>query len=123
MKDSLTAPILKIALDVPLDRLFDYLSGGESVRIGQRVLVPFGRRSQIGIVMGLAETSDFAVEKLKPVTKVFADELEIDTETLSLVKFSADYYQFPFGKALLSALPARLRQIAPAISRKQYAYS
>ena len=122
MKDSLTAPILKIALDVPLDRLFDYLSGGESVRIGQRVLVPFGRRSQIGIVMGLAETSDFAIEKLKPVTKVFADELEIDAETLSLVKFSADYYQYPFGQALLSALPARLRQIAPAVSRKQYAY-
>ena len=122
MKDSLTAPILKIALDVPLDRLFDYLSGGESVRIGQRVLVPFGRRSQIGIVMGLAETSDFAIEKLKPVTKVFVDELEIDAETLSLVKFSADYYQYPFGQALLSALPARLRQIAPAISRKQYAY-
>lgn len=122
MKDSLTASILKIALDVPLDRLFDYLSGGESVRIGQRVLVPFGRRSQIGIVMGLAETSDFAIEKLKPVTKVFANELEIDAETLNLVKFSADYYQYPFGQALLSALPARLRQIAPAISRKQYAY-
>ncbi|MBA3696773.1 MAG: primosomal protein N', partial [Methylotenera sp.] len=27
-----------------------------------------------------------------------------------------------FGQALLSALPARLRQIAPAVSRKQYAY-
>ncbi|MDP1767030.1 MAG: hypothetical protein Q8K83_09045, partial [Methylotenera sp.] len=39
-------PILKIALDVPLDRLFDYLSGGQIVKIGQRVLVPFGRRSQ-----------------------------------------------------------------------------
>ena len=85
MKDSLTAPILKIALDVPLDRLFDYLSGGESVQIGQRVLVPFGRRSQIGIVMGLAETSDFAIEELKPVTKVFTVELEISAETLSLV--------------------------------------
>ncbi|HYN53591.1 MAG TPA: primosomal protein N' [Methylotenera sp.] len=115
-------PILKIALDVPLDRLFDYLSGGESVKIGQRVLVPFGRRSQIGIVMGLADTSDFPIEKLKPVKQVFADELLIDTEVLSLVKFSADYYQYPFGQALLSSLPARLRQIAPAVSRKQYAY-
>lgn len=115
-------PILKIALDVPLDRLFDYLSGGQSVKIGQRVLVPFGRRSQIGIVVGLADTSEFAIEKLKPVTQIFADELPIDAETLSLVKFSADYYQYPFGQALLAALPARLRQIAPAVSRKQFAY-
>ncbi len=114
--------ILKIALDVPLDRLFDYLSGGLSAQIGQRVLVPFGRRSQIGIVMGFAETSEFPIEKLKPVTQVFADELPINTETLNLIKFSADYYQYPFGQALLSALPSRLRQIAPAVSRKQFAY-
>ncbi len=115
-------PILKIALDVPLDRLFDYLSGGQVVQIGQRVLVPFGRRNQIGIVMGMADTSDYPLEKLKPVTQLFADELPIDAETLSLIKFSADYYQYPFGQALLSALPVRLRQIAPAVSRKQYAY-
>ncbi len=115
-------PILKIALDVPLDRLFDYLSDGQLAKVGQRVLVPFGRRSQIGIVVGIADTSDFAIEKLKPVTQVFSDELPIDAETLSLIKFSADYYQYPYGQALLSALPARLRQIAPAVSRKQYAY-
>lgn len=115
-------PILKIALDLPLDRLFDYLSGGQYVEIGRRVLVPFGRRSQIGIVMAKANSSDVAIEKLKPVTQVFADEPALDAETLSLIKFSADYYQYPFGQALLSALPARLRQIAPAVSRKQYAY-
>jgi primosomal protein N' (replication factor Y) len=118
----LPKPILKIALDVPLDRLFDYLSGGLAVQVGQRVLVPFGRRSQIGIVMGKADTSDFPIEKLKPVKQVFADELPIDAETLNLIKFCADYYQYPFGQALLSALPARLRQIAPAVTRKQYAY-
>ena len=115
-------PILKIALDVPLDRLFDYLSGGLAVSIGQRVLVPFGRRSQIGVVMGKADTSDFPIEKLKSVLQVFADELPIAAETLNLIKFSADYYQYPFGQALLSALPARLRQIAPAVSRKQFVY-
>ena len=116
-------PILQIALDLPLNRLFDYLSGGLHVQVGQRVLVPFGRRSQIGIVMAMADTSEHPIEKLKPITQAFSDELPIDAETLSLIKFSADYYQYPFGQALLSALPARLRQIAPAVSRKQYAYS
>ncbi|NOS96814.1 MAG: primosomal protein N', partial [Methylotenera sp.] len=115
-------PILKIALDVPLDRLFDYLSGGLIVQIGQRVLVPFGRRSQIGIVVGVADSSEFAIEKLKPITQAFTDEQPLDVQMLNLVKFSADYYQYPFGQALLAALPARLRQIAPATSRKQYAY-
>ncbi len=107
---------------MPLDRLFDYLSNGQSVQIGQRVFVPFGRRSQIGIVMDIVDTSDVAIEKLKPITQAFVDEVPLDAEMLSLVKFSADYYQHPFGQALLSALPARMRQIAPAVSRKQYAY-
>ena len=115
--------ILKIALDLPLERLFDYLSSGQVAQIGQRVLVPFGQRKQIGIVIGKADTSDVAAEKLKTVLHVFTDEQPIDAEILSLLKFSADYYQYPFGQALLSSLPVRLRQIAPAVSRKQYAYS
>jgi primosomal protein N' (replication factor Y) len=114
--------ILKIALDVPLDRLFDYLSGEHDVQVGQRVLVPFGSRNQIGIVMGIADSSDIAIEKLKPIMQAFNEETPLDAEMLSLIKFSADYYQYPFGQALLSSLPARLRQIAPAISRKQYVY-
>jgi primosomal protein N' (replication factor Y) len=124
----LPKPILKIALDLPLDRLFDYLNlcqnedAGKNVQIGQRVLVPFGKRSQIGIVVAKLDASDFALEKLKPITQAFVDEPAIDAETLALIKFSADYYQYPFGQALLSALPARLRQIAPAVSRKHYAY-
>lgn len=119
----MTQTILKIALDVPLDRLFDYLSNGQVVRAGHRVLVPFGRRTQIGIVMHIGAMSDIAEEKLKPITHAFVDEVPLDVEMLRLVKFSADYYQYPFGQALLSALPARLRQIAPAASRKQYAYA
>ena len=115
-------PILKIALDIPLDRLFDYLSDGLIVHVGQRVLAPFGRRRQIGVVVAMADTSDFPIEKLKPIIQAFTDEVPLSAELLSLIKFSADYYQYPFGQALLSALPARLRQIAPAVSRKQYAY-
>lgn len=114
--------ILKIALDVPLDRLFDYLSGGYDVQVGQRVLVPFGSRSQIGIVMVVADSSDVPIEKLKPIVQAFVEETPLDAEMLNLIKFSADYYQYPFGQALLSSLPARLRQVAPAVSRKQYLY-
>jgi len=118
----LAQTILKIALDVPLDRLFDYLSGDHDVQVGQRVLVPFGSRSQIGIVMGVADSSDVPIEKLKPIVQAFVEETPLDVEMLNLIRFSADYYQYPFGQALLSSLPARLRQIAPAVSRKQYLY-
>ena len=47
-------PILKVAVNVPLSREFDYLppAGGPAPAIGQRVRVPFGRRQQVGMVVG-----------------------------------------------------------------------
>jgi len=115
--------ILKVALDVPLDSVFDYLDGGNTVAVGQRVVVQFGRRMQVGVVVQLANHSDVPADKLKPILQAFGQEPPLDAESFALLKFCADYYQYPFGQALLSALPTRLRQTQPAISRKQFAYA
>ena len=114
--------ILNIALDVPLNRTFDYLSGDLVACVGNRVIVSFAGRSLVGVVVGLAETSDFPIEKLKAVTHVF-DDLVFNTVNLKLLQFCADYYHYPLGQALISALPLRLRQLKPAVSRKALAYS
>jgi primosomal protein N' (replication factor Y) len=116
------AKILQVALDVPLDRQFDYLANGAETRIGQRVVVPFGRRQQVGIVLGHADHSAFDEAKLKPVAQTYTDEPPLDAETLALLRFCADYYQYPYGQALMAALPTRLRQTEPAVTRKQFAY-
>ena len=119
----MTSPsILIIALDVPLNRTFDYLSGGFVARVGSRVIVPFAGRSLVAVVVGLADSSDFSIEKLKPVTHVF-DDVVFNAENFKLLKFCADYYHYPLGQALISALPLRLRQLKPAVSRKAFAYS
>ncbi len=113
--------IFNIALDVPLNRTFDYLSGGFIARVGNRVVVPFAGRNLVGVVLEIKQTSDYPIEKLKPVSHVF-DDVVFDSHTLKLLKFCADYYHYPLGQALISALPLRLRQIKPAVSRKQFAY-
>jgi primosomal protein N' (replication factor Y) len=114
--------ILQVALDVPLDRRFDYLNDGTEVVVGQRVIVPFGRRRQIGIVLGSADESEFDQSKLKPIAQAFGEEPPLDADTLALLRFCADYYQYPYGQALLAALPTRLRQTEPAVTRKQFTY-
>ena len=40
--------ILNIALDVPLNRTFDYLAGSFSAQVGSRVVVPFAGRNLVG---------------------------------------------------------------------------
>ncbi|HNV89094.1 MAG TPA: primosomal protein N' [Methylotenera sp.] len=114
--------IFNIVLDVPLNRTFDYLSGGFAARVGNRVVVPFAGRHLVGVVVGLSETSDYPIEKLKHVSHVF-DDVVFDSHMYKLLKFCADYYHFPLGQALISTLPLRLRQIKPAVSRKQFSYS
>ena len=114
--------ILNIALDVPLNRTFDYLSGDFSAQIGSRVVVSFAGRNLVGIVIGIAQTSDYPIEKLKSVSNVF-DDVVFDSDTFKLLQFCANYYHYPLGQALMSALPLRLRQIKPAVSRKQFAYN
>ena len=121
MQRNMYLAILNIALDVPLNRTFDYLSGGFNAHIGNRVIVPFAGRNLVGVVLEIKQTSDYPVEKLKPVSHVF-DDIVFDAQTFNLLKFCADYYHYPLGQSLISALPLRLRQLKPAASRKQLAY-
>jgi primosomal protein N' (replication factor Y) (superfamily II helicase) len=114
--------ILNIALDVPLNRTFDYLNGDFVARIGSRVVVSFAGRNLVGVIVGIAQKSDYPIEKLKSVSHVF-DDVVFDSQTFKLLQFCANYYHYPLGQALMSALPLRLRQIKPAVSRKQFAYS
>jgi primosomal protein N' (replication factor Y) (superfamily II helicase) len=112
--------VLNIALDVPLNHTFDYLSGGFAARVGNRVVVPFAGRNLVGVVLAIKQTSDYPLEKLKVVSHVFDD---VVFEDVKLLQFCADYYHFPLGQALISTLPLRLRQLKPAVSRKAFEYS
>jgi len=114
--------ILKIALDVPLNRLFDYLNNGFDVQIGSRAVVSFSGRNLVGVVVEIAQTSDITIDKLKPVIHVF-DDVVFEAATFKLLKFCADYYHYPLGQTLISALPLRLRQIKPAVTRKSFIYA
>ena len=99
--------IARIALDVPLPTLFDYTA--ENVAVGQRVLVPFGRKQVVGVVMECAADSDLAAERVKPVTRVLDDAPPLPAELLAMLRFCSDYYHYPLGMTVLSALPSRLR--------------
>lgn len=104
--------IVRVALDIPLNTLFDYATE-EVVVIGQRVVVPFGRKQVVGVVLECAETTEWAGERLKSVVSVLNEIPPLSPDLLSLLKFCSDYYHFPLGMTVLAALPARLRSLEP----------
>ena len=104
-------PILQIAVKTPLRRSFDYLALSEinHYQIGQRVEIPFGRRSMIGVIVGLAEKSDFPTHKLKSVAALIDEAPLLDEKLLSLYQWASDYYQHPLGDVILGTLPKKIR--------------
>ena len=106
--------ILRVALDVPLARLFDYLDTDSGVQVGQRVLIPFGRRQVVGLVLERANSSAMATNRLKPIAAAFVEEPPLLPATLQLLKFCSDYYHYPLGQTILNVLPSRLREAEPA---------
>jgi primosomal protein N' (replication factor Y) len=115
--------IIRVALDIPLPTLFDYTVGdGVAVVAGQRVIVPFGRRQLVGVVMGCVATTDVSPERIKPVTQVLLDSAPLSAGLLDLLRFCSDYYRYPIGQTVLSALPTRLRSDKPVISKPVLSY-
>ena len=114
----LTPVIVRVAVPSPLRRLFDYLVPAEMVtdappsalQPGCRVRVTFGRREVTGLIIECADTSTFALEKLKPVTQLIDVEPLLPASLFRLFIWASRYYQHPIGDALFSTLPTLLRK-------------
>jgi len=117
-------PIIRVALDVPLSTLFDYVVDKNTEVIpGQRVLVPFGRKQVLGVVMECVEQSNLSAARIKPVTQVLDDVPPLPQELLTLLQFCSDYYHHPLGMTVLSALPTRLRAVEPVTVKQSPDYT
>ena len=108
-------PILRVAVNVPLSREFDYFepAGGPVPGVGARVRVPFGRRQQVGVVLSKAAVSDVPATKLKRCSQVLDTEALLSKDDLWLIRFVSDYYHHPIGEVVAAALPSLLRQGKP----------
>jgi len=105
--------ILRIAIPCPLYGLFDYRLPEQlpmhPIVPGMRVLIPFGKRQLIGIIVEQTEHSDIAPNKLRSVISFPDTKAVFSTETLALLQWAAQYYLHPPGKAIQAALPVYLR--------------
>jgi len=106
--------ILKVALDTPLRRIFDYHCPPDvfamTLAPGIRVRVPFGRRRLVGVLIGTAAQSTVDPAKLKTALEILDEAPVFDPVTFELLRWAADYYHHSLGAVLAAALPVSLRQ-------------
>ncbi|HJU70813.1 MAG TPA: primosomal protein N' [Paucimonas sp.] len=106
--------ILKIALDSPVNLLFDYrwiIPASASVlpQPGQLALIPFGRREVVGMIIEVDSRSDIPLDKLRDVLAVRFQLAPLSASWRALCSFAADYYQRPLGEVVLPGIPKNLR--------------
>ena len=82
----------QIVFPVPIDRAFTYLIPQElsnTLKLGARVMVPFGTTSKIGYCVGFLESSTFP--KIKDIESVIDAEPLLTEDMLKLCQWMADY--------------------------------
>jgi primosomal protein N' (replication factor Y) (superfamily II helicase) len=91
------------ALRGPFDyRLPEELRDG-AVGVGSMLVVPFGRRQVLGVVVGMADSSEVAAEKL--LAPLRALELGVPAEMVGLADWIANEYCSTLARALGLVLP------------------
>ncbi|MEO6392500.1 MAG: hypothetical protein ABIP75_11650, partial [Pyrinomonadaceae bacterium] len=105
------APVLAdVAIPTRVAGTFTYRIPAEmanTIAVGARVLVPFGRVQTIGYVVGLskapAEPTEFAV---KDLLELLDPDPVLVPEVMTLARWVAEYYAAPWGEVLKAALPS-----------------
>ena len=101
-----------IAFPLAIDQLFTYAVPPHLdaiVQPGVRVLVPFRRSTQEGIVVERIDATELNPKLIKNISDCLDKSPTFSAELLALTKWMADYYVSSWGNALFCAVPAAVR--------------
>lgn len=106
---------INVILPLPLDGVFTYSVPSEldsQVRVGVRVLVPFGRnKTYVGVIEKVLSSTDGLLPNVnyKDILQVLdVSPILLDSQ-LQLWQWIAEYYMSPLGDVYKAALPAGLK--------------
>lgn len=105
-----------VAVDAPISEPLTYLSDLELNR-GQSVLVPLGKRSVQGVVLGSVHESSFKGE-LKSIHSVIQELPTLSSAFVSWLEWLADYYIHPPGLVTKLAFPPLAQQVKARKSQR-----
>jgi primosomal protein N' (replication factor Y) len=113
--------VFQVALSAPVMGLFDYRppSAGEGHGYrGQRVLIPFGKSTRVGVIVAVKQNSAIPVQRLRHAIRVIDDAPLLDESVMSLLEWASNYYHYPPGEVFTAALPGILRRGGALITRE-----
>lgn len=100
-----------VSVPVPIHKNFNYLFS-EKIPIGTRVLVPFGRRKLVGVVVGIESSLESKPAiKLKEVEEVLDESPIYSSALLDIANWLSGYYLYPLGEVLRTMFPLGVEKV------------
>ena len=103
---------IQVAVPVPLRQLFTY-THDSALEAGVRVMVPFGPRKLVGVVVETLRKSESEIDnsnKLKAIEMVLDHQPIVDGVLLKMAQWLWQYYHHAPGEVLHAMLPVLLRK-------------
>jgi primosomal protein N' (replication factor Y) len=103
---------LEIAVSAPVSRTLTYLPPDhckQQLKPGMRVLVPLAGRKITGYILGHFDSAPIG-QQIKKIYEVLDNEPLFPEEQVHFYKWVANYYHYPIGEVIKTALPAGLTQ-------------
>ena len=119
--------IFRVAIPVPVYRLFDYLAPDnvelDNIKPGVRLEVPFGKGTKCAFLIEIAQHSEVDASKLKRVIRILDHKPLLSAKDLRLLTWASSYYHHPLGEVISSAFPAGLRQGKSVVVQTEKRYA
>ena len=97
--------LINVALDVPINKLYDYACNTPGIKIGCRVKVQFGKSLRIGIVIGFNKNKGLTDKyQIKEIIEVIDKEPLLTKEIIKTCKWASAYYHHPIGQVVFTAI-------------------
>ena len=100
---------VQVAIPSPLRQTFTYINKSGSDLLGKRVLVEFGRRKLVGVVISNSDISEGGY-KLKNILEVLDETPLFSKEAIKKITYISEYYMHPLGIVFESFIPTFLRK-------------
>ena len=104
------ADVIVDITDDEVDKVFEYSFLDCRIKIGSRVVVPFGKKILDGIVIKIKNDSVYSPEKIKPIIKLLEETPALTEETLSLMEYVRKTCYVTRASALRLFLPVEMRK-------------
>ena len=97
-----------IAVGLPLRQSFTYKSK-VAIKKGTRVVVPFGKKSIVGIVVKKISNPN-SLKGLKEIISIADNHTCFDKSIFNTILWASEYYHHPIGEVFFSFMPTLLRK-------------